>query len=74
MTDREHDLHDPLHDPLTDDGRLEESAPLDPDAERGVDLDDDAELELPPPTLDPEERVEAEPDPDIALDGDRPAG
>jgi hypothetical protein len=30
----------------------------DPDEERVVDLDDDAELQLPPPTLDPDESVE----------------
>ncbi|GAA4350140.1 hypothetical protein [Microbacterium rhizosphaerae] len=30
----------------------------DPDEERVVDLDDDAELRLPPPTLDPDESVE----------------
>ena len=44
------------------------------DDERSVDLDDAADTELPPPTLDPEERVEPEPDPDIALDDERPAG
>lgn len=42
--------------------------------ERSVDLDDAAETELPPPTLDPDERVEPEPDPDVALDDERPAG
>ncbi|MGY6498187.1 MAG: hypothetical protein ACXIUP_08170 [Microcella sp.] len=42
--------------------------------ERVVDVDDAAETKLPPPTLDPEERVEPEPDPDIALDDERPAG
>jgi len=34
----------------------------DPDEERVVDLDDDAELRLPPPTLDPDEAVEDEVD------------
>ncbi|GAA1739126.1 hypothetical protein [Microbacterium paludicola] len=34
-----------------------------PDEERPVDLDDETELELPPPTLDPDERVEDAPDP-----------
>jgi hypothetical protein len=34
-----------------------------PDEEREVDLDDETELELPPPTLDPDEAVEADPDP-----------
>jgi hypothetical protein len=33
-----------------------------PDEERIVDLDDDAELRLPPPTLDPDETVEYEVD------------
>lgn len=34
----------------------------DPDEERDVDLDDDVEFELPPPTLDPDETVEDEVD------------
>jgi hypothetical protein len=34
----------------------------DPDEERVVDLDDDVELELPPPTIDPDESVEDEVD------------
>lgn len=33
-----------------------------PDDEREVPLDDDVELELPPPTLDPAERVEEDED------------
>ena len=34
-----------------------------PDEEREVDLDDDAELQLPPPTIDPDEAVEDPTDP-----------
>lgn len=43
--------------------------------EREVPIDDDVELELPPPTLDPEERVEDdELEPDVYPDEDeRPA-
>ncbi|MEL5991413.1 hypothetical protein ACOKGD_04345 [Microbacterium phosphatis] len=33
-----------------------------PDEEREVDLDDEAELRLPPPTLDPDEAIEDDPD------------
>jgi hypothetical protein len=33
-----------------------------PDDDRDVPLDDDAELELPPPTIDPLEAIEAEVD------------
>jgi hypothetical protein len=42
-----------------------------PDDEREVPRDDAVETELPPPTLDPEERIEAEPekDPEAELDG-----
>jgi len=39
---------------------------IDPDDEREVPLDDDAEFELPPPTLDEREAVEAEEDPSLA--------
>ncbi len=35
---------------------------INPDEEREVPLDDDAELELPPATLDPQERVEYDTD------------
>lgn len=66
MIDRE-------HDPRTDDASLDHEVPREVDGERDVDLDDAAETDLPPATLDHEERVEVEPDPDIALDGDRPA-
>ncbi|WP_345752878.1 hypothetical protein [Microbacterium rhizophilus] len=34
-----------------------------PDEERPVDLDDEAELELPPPTLDADESIEDRADP-----------
>ncbi len=46
-----------------------------PEDEREVPLDDAVETELPPPTLDPDERVEAEPetDPEAELDGATPA-
>jgi hypothetical protein len=66
MTDRDHDHR-------TDDAPLDHEVPREVDGERDVDLDDAAEIDLPPATLDPDERVEVEPDPDIALDGDRPA-
>lgn len=36
---------------------------IDPDDEREVPLDDEAEFELPPPTLDDRESVEADEDP-----------
>lgn len=44
-----------------------------PDDEREVDLSDGTEEPSPPPTLDPEERVEVEDDDDAPLDEDRPA-
>lgn len=45
---------------------------VDPDAEREVPIDDEAELELPPPTIDPDERIE-EPDVDEGgAEDDRP--
>ncbi|GAA1697697.1 hypothetical protein GCM10009792_17130 [Microcella alkalica] len=47
---------------------------VDHDAERPVDLDDALDEALPPPTIDPDERVEVEPDPDLAIDDERPAG
>lgn len=56
------------HDPRSDESRR------DHDAERPVDLDDALDEALPPPTIDPDERVEVEPDPDLALDDERPAG
>jgi len=34
----------------------------DPDEERIVDLDDDVDLQLPPPTIDPDESIEDEVD------------
>lgn len=36
-----------------------------PDEDREVDLDDDAELKLPPPTIDPDEAVEHPADPAV---------
>ncbi|WP_261166126.1 hypothetical protein [Microbacterium sp. Marseille-Q6965] len=45
------DAQDVFHDP---------EAERHPDDEREVDLDDEADLELPPPTLDPDERIEGE--------------
>lgn len=47
-----------------------------PDEEREVDLDEEAELELPPATIDPDERIEAETDPleDDMLDEARGTG
>lgn len=66
--------HSPNHgDPRQEETPLEQEVPREVDGERDVDLDDAAEIDLPPATLDPEERIEVEPDPDIALDGDRPA-
>lgn len=48
----------------------------DPDEEREVDLDEEAEFELPPATVDPDERIEAEVDPleDDMLDEARGTG
>lgn len=71
MTDREHDPQ--LDGTPTDGDHLDEAVPHEIDGERDVDLDDAAETELPPATLDAEERVEVDADPDIALDADRPA-
>lgn len=45
-----------------------------PDDERIVDLDDEAELELPPPTLDPDESIEDEPDPIVEDERDEARG
>ncbi|GAA3665428.1 hypothetical protein [Microbacterium marinilacus] len=45
-----------------------------PDAEREVDLADDAELELPPPTLDPDEAIEADADPVVDDERDEARG
>jgi hypothetical protein len=45
-----------------------------PDDEREVDLDDEAELELPPPTLDPDEAIEDEPDPLVEDERDEARG
>ena len=71
MTDRE---HDPQHDDaLLGGAHLDEAVPREVDGERDVDLDDAAETELPPATLDPDERVEVDAEPDLALDADRPA-
>ncbi len=59
--DREPDAYNPEYEPNLED-------------EREVPIDDDAELELPPATLDPEERVEhGVEDADIPLDDERPA-
>ena len=59
--DREPDAYNPEYEPNLED-------------ERTVPLDDDAELELPPPTVDPDERVETSvEDGDIAPDEERPA-
>lgn len=60
-------------DPQHDETPLEQEVPREVDGERDVDLDDAAELDLPPATLDPEERIEAESDPELAPDADRPA-
>jgi hypothetical protein len=65
MSDRKHDS--------VPDEPLIDAVPREVDGERDVDLDDHAEVELPPATLDPDERVEVEPLPDIAPDADRPA-
>lgn len=45
-----------------------------PDEEREVDLDDDAELKLPPPTVDPDEAIEDEPDPLVEDERDEARG
>ncbi|WP_309067418.1 hypothetical protein [Microbacterium sp.] len=45
-----------------------------PDEEREVDLDDAAELELPPPTLDPDERIQDDPDPLVDQERDEARG
>lgn len=42
------------------------------DDEREEDLSDEPES-TPPPTIDPDERIEAEDDREVALDDDRPA-
>ncbi len=39
--------------------------------EREVPISDDAELELPPPTIDPDERVELITDDEVPLDDER---
>lgn len=57
--DREPNAYNPEYEP-------------NPDDEREVPIDDDVELELPPPTLDPEERVEEDAPEDIPLDDERP--
>ena len=45
-----------------------------PEDERDVPLtDDDDGLELPPPTLDPDERIELTGDDEVPLDDERPA-
>ena len=45
-----------------------------PDEEREVDLDDETELELPPPTLDPDESVEHDADPLVDEERDEARG
>ncbi|MET1044985.1 MAG: hypothetical protein ABWX59_12815 [Microbacteriaceae bacterium] len=45
----------------------------DPDDEREVDLSDEPGETPPLPTIDPDERIEAEDDRDVALDDERPA-
>jgi hypothetical protein len=45
----------------------------DPDDEREVDLEVEGGEPTAPPTLDPDERVEAEEERDVAFDDDRPA-
>ncbi|WP_203135735.1 hypothetical protein [Microbacterium sp. JZ31] len=45
-----------------------------PDAEREVDLDDETELELPPPTLDPDERIQDDQDPLVDQERDEARG
>ncbi|MGB3911387.1 MAG: hypothetical protein WBL06_13030 [Pseudolysinimonas sp.] len=44
-----------------------------PDDERIEPLETDDDVQPPPPTLDPDERIEQTDDRDIALDDDRPA-
>ena len=44
----------------------------DPDDEREVDLSDEPFENPPPPTIDPDERIEAEDDRDLSLDDERP--
>lgn len=44
-----------------------------PDDEREVDLADETEPQAPAPTLDPEEKVEANGDDEPVLDDERPA-
>lgn len=70
--------HDPRSQPRSGDAELVDrellARDIDHDGERPVDLDDALDEALPPPTIDPDERVEAEPDPDLALDDERPAG
>lgn len=53
------DPHDPEYEPNLED-------------EREVPIDDDVELELPPATIDPDERVEEDDLEDIPLDDERP--
>lgn len=76
MTPNEHDPRN--HEPRSGDENLVDrellARDIDHDAERPVDLDDALDEALPPPTIDPDERLEVEPDPDLALDDERPAG
>ncbi|WP_157155797.1 MULTISPECIES: hypothetical protein [unclassified Diaminobutyricimonas] len=44
----------------------------DPDDEREVDLEKEGGEPVAPPTIDPDERVEAEEDTDIPIDDERP--
>jgi len=80
MTPNEHDPREERHnhEPRSRDEELVDrellAHDIDHDAERLVDLDDALDEALPPPTIDPDERVEVEPDPDLALDDERPAG
>lgn len=53
------DPHDPEYEPNLED-------------EREVPIDDDVEFELPPATIDPDERVEEDDLEDIPLDDERP--
>jgi len=43
---------------------MDDDIPINPDDEREVPLEDEAEFDLPPATLDPEEKVEVEDDED----------
>jgi hypothetical protein len=47
---------------------MDDDIPIYPDDEREVPLEDEAEFDAPPPTIDPDERVELDDDEDEAVE------